>query len=231
MLPRVPSRPAADIQAGHGAAGQELADRAHRRLVGGAQRFVDHGHPLEMLACGHVRRLPALGLLVTIMCSPCPVHPLFTRPAGQEPSSVLCGARATHGKVTATGPASRDLMSNSRSRRFPVTAPPLGVTRCQICHRTVAGRPGTLSGVLTGRSRRPILKRPACLPVPAAETLSAVRRCRHGPAHPGRTGRRAWPEDPSGHGAWPIDGEGPHVGPFCTAVASSARVSDGEQTG
>jgi hypothetical protein len=35
--PRVPSRPAADIQAGDGAVRQELADRAHRRLVGGAQ--------------------------------------------------------------------------------------------------------------------------------------------------------------------------------------------------
>ena len=35
--PRVPSRPAADIQAGDGAVRQELADRAHWRLVGGAQ--------------------------------------------------------------------------------------------------------------------------------------------------------------------------------------------------
>jgi hypothetical protein len=84
--PRVPSRPAADIQAGDGAVGQELADRAHRRLVGGAQRFVDDGYPLEMLARSHVRRLPALGLLATIMRSPCPVHPLFTRTAGQVPS-------------------------------------------------------------------------------------------------------------------------------------------------
>ncbi len=35
--PCVPSRPAADIQAGDGAVRQELADRAHRRLIGGAQ--------------------------------------------------------------------------------------------------------------------------------------------------------------------------------------------------
>jgi hypothetical protein len=35
--PRVPSRPAADIQAGDGTVRQELADRAHRRLIGGAQ--------------------------------------------------------------------------------------------------------------------------------------------------------------------------------------------------
>ena len=60
--PRVPSRPAADIQAGDGAVGQELADPAHRRLVGGAQRFVDDGHPLEMAAYSHVRGLPALSL-------------------------------------------------------------------------------------------------------------------------------------------------------------------------
>ena len=97
--PRVPSRPAADIQAGDGAAGQELADRAHRRLVGGAQRFVDGGHPLEMVARSHVRRLPALGLLATIMRWPCPDHPLFTRTADQEPSWVPCGVRAAQGKV------------------------------------------------------------------------------------------------------------------------------------
>ncbi len=75
--PRVPSRPAAGIQAGDGAAGQELADRAHRRLVGGAQRFIDHRHPLEMLARGHLRPPPRAGLPATIMRSPCPVHPLF----------------------------------------------------------------------------------------------------------------------------------------------------------
>ena len=36
---------------------------------------------------------------------------------------------------------------------------------------------------------------------PVAETLSTVSRCRHGPAHSGRTCRRAWPEDASGHEA------------------------------
>lgn len=40
-------------------------------------------------------------------------------------------------------------MSKSTSRRFPVTVTQLPVTRCQICHRTVAYRPGSLSGVLT----------------------------------------------------------------------------------
>jgi hypothetical protein len=129
--PRVPSRPAADIQAGDGAAGQELADPAHRRLVGGAQRFIDDGHPLEMVARSHVRRLPALGLLATIMRSPCSVHPLLTRTADQEPSWVPCGVRAVHGEVTAKGLASPDLMSNPSSRRQPPAA---------------AGAPGSGSG-------------------------------------------------------------------------------------
>jgi len=80
--PRVPPRPAADIQASDGAVRQELADPAHRRLVGGAQRFVDGGYPLEMAAHGHLRHLPALGLLATIMRSPCQFT-LFTRTTGQ----------------------------------------------------------------------------------------------------------------------------------------------------
>jgi hypothetical protein len=33
-----------------------------------------------------------------------------------------------------------EVMTNSRSRRFPVTVTHLPVTRCQICHRTVAYR-------------------------------------------------------------------------------------------
>jgi hypothetical protein len=45
-------------------------------------------------------------------------------------------------------------MSNSRSRRFPVTVTHLLVTRCQICHRTVTDRPGNLSEVLTGHYRQ-----------------------------------------------------------------------------
>ena len=44
-------------------------------------------------------------------------------------------------------------MSNSGSRRFPVTVTQLPVTRCQICRRTVACRPGGLSEVLTGHYR------------------------------------------------------------------------------
>ena len=46
-----------------------------------------------------------------------------------------------------------EAMSNSDSRRFPVTVTRLPVTRCQICHRTVAYRPGSLS-VLTEHYRR-----------------------------------------------------------------------------
>ena len=37
---------------------------------------------------------------------------------------------------------------------FPVTVTQLPVTRCQICHRTVAYRPGSLSEVLTDHHRR-----------------------------------------------------------------------------
>jgi hypothetical protein len=65
-----------------------------------------------------------------------------------------CGARATHGKVTATGLASSEVMSNSSSRRFPVAVTQLPVTRCRICHRTVVCWPGNLSEVLTGHHRR-----------------------------------------------------------------------------
>jgi hypothetical protein len=52
---------------------------------------------------------------------------------------------AITGKVTLLVLASWDLMSKSSSRRFPVTITHLPVTRCQICHRTVAYRPGKVS--------------------------------------------------------------------------------------
>jgi len=45
-------------------------------------------------------------------------------------------------------------MSTPRSRRFPVTVTHLPVTRCQICHRTFAYRPGNISEVLTEHYRR-----------------------------------------------------------------------------
>jgi hypothetical protein len=45
-------------------------------------------------------------------------------------------------------------MSKSPSHRFPVTVTQLPVTRCEICHCTVAYRPGSLSEVLTEHYRR-----------------------------------------------------------------------------
>ena len=45
-------------------------------------------------------------------------------------------------------------MSKPPAHRFPVTVTQLPVTRCQICQRTVAYRPGTLTEVLTGHYRR-----------------------------------------------------------------------------
>jgi hypothetical protein len=47
-----------------------------------------------------------------------------------------------------------EMMSTSRPRGFPVTVTHLPVTRCQICHRTVAYRPGSLSQTLTEHYRR-----------------------------------------------------------------------------
>ncbi len=47
-----------------------------------------------------------------------------------------------------------EVMSKSSSRRFPVNVTQLPVTRCQICLRTVAYRPGSLSEVLTEHYRR-----------------------------------------------------------------------------
>ena len=89
--PRVPSRPAADIQAGDGAVRQELADPAHRRLVGGAQRVVDGGYPLEMAAHRHLRHLPRWACWRPSCAHPCSVHTLFTRTTRPGSPSVPCG--------------------------------------------------------------------------------------------------------------------------------------------
>ncbi len=98
--PRVPSRPAADIQAGDGAVRQELADPAHRRLVGGAQRVVDGGYPLEMAAHRHLRHLPPLGLLATVMRSPLlSSHTVHPHDKIRIPMGAVwraCGARQRH---------------------------------------------------------------------------------------------------------------------------------------
>jgi hypothetical protein len=55
-------------------------------------------------------------------------------------------------------------MSKSSSHRFPVTITQLPLTRCQICHRTVAYRPGSLSEALTEHYRR---AHPEALDLPA----------------------------------------------------------------
>jgi hypothetical protein len=40
-------------------------------------------------------------------------------------------------------------MISSTPKRFPVTVTRLPVTRCQLCQRTIAYRPGEASAVLT----------------------------------------------------------------------------------
>jgi hypothetical protein len=45
-------------------------------------------------------------------------------------------------------------MSTPHSRRFPVTVTHLPVTRCQICDRALAYRPGNISEALTEHYRR-----------------------------------------------------------------------------
>jgi hypothetical protein len=63
-------------------------------------------------------------------------------------------ARRREGKIAAEALASQKQMNNSSSRRFPVTVTQLPVTRCEICQRTVAYRPGALSEALTEHYRR-----------------------------------------------------------------------------
>ena len=55
-------------------------------------------------------------------------------------------------------------MNKTRSPRFPVTVTHLPVTRCQICDRTLAYRPGNISEVLTEHYRRAYLE---ALDIPA----------------------------------------------------------------
>ena len=63
-------------------------------------------------------------------------------------------------------------MSTPRSRRFPVTVTHLPVTRCQLCDRTLAYRPGTISEVLTEHYRR---AHPEALGIPPRNGASAQR--------------------------------------------------------
>jgi hypothetical protein len=64
-------------------------------------------------------------------------------------------------------------MSKSDSHRFPVTVTHLPLTRCQICHRTVAYRPGTLSEVLTEHYRR---AHPEALGLPSRQAVAKTLR-------------------------------------------------------
>jgi hypothetical protein len=75
------------------------------------------------------------------------VHDLLAHPRSRP----ACAWR-TQGQSRWTG--LMEAMSKSNSRRFPVTVTHLPVTRCQICRRTVAYRPGSLSEVLTEHYRR-----------------------------------------------------------------------------
>jgi hypothetical protein len=45
-------------------------------------------------------------------------------------------------------------MSKSNTARFPVTITRLPVSRCQVCQRTFASKPGQASAVLTEHYRR-----------------------------------------------------------------------------
>jgi hypothetical protein len=78
------------------------------------------------------------------------------QPGAQDPTahprSLPACAWRTQGQSRRAG--IMEAMSKSSSRRFPVTVTHLPVTRCQICRRTVAYRPGSLSEVLTGHYRR-----------------------------------------------------------------------------
>ena len=100
-----------------------------------------------------------------------------------------CGAR----QGDCGGAGITEVMSNSSSRRFPVTVTHPLVTRCQICHRTVADRPGNLSEVLTGHYRR---AHPASVPGsrrgdPQRRPQTPPRACPPGTNSPqGMTGRR-----------------------------------------
>ena len=96
-------------------------------------------------------------------------------------------------------------MSKSPSHRFPVTVTQLPVTRCQICHRTVAYRPGTLTEVLTGYYRR---AHPEALDFASREPVAEIPALTPqlpspGSVGPGRLLPRACSEIANGDAAWP----------------------------
>jgi hypothetical protein len=63
-------------------------------------------------------------------------------------------ASTGHGVAAAARLALQEMTGKPGSRRFPVTVTHLPVTRCQICQRTIAYRPGKASDVLTGHYRQ-----------------------------------------------------------------------------
>ena len=65
-------------------------------------------------------------------------------------------------------------MNKSSSRRFPVTITKLPLTRCQICDRTVAYWPGSLSEALTEHYRRTHPERSDFLPSSLAGPLGGL---------------------------------------------------------
>jgi hypothetical protein len=58
------------------------------------------------------------------------------------PHAVNGAASPGHSVATAPGLALQEVMSKPGSRRFPVTITHLPVTRCQICHTSIAYQPG-----------------------------------------------------------------------------------------
>ena len=138
---------------------------------GDEHRAGDDGPPMVIEhACGH-------RLVATVVCRACG-QPAFdpawrgraaTTPArlqalgrlGDAAGHAAPGMRG-HAAKSADGagpghprrPGIIEVMNKSRSPRFPVAVTHLPVTRCQICDRTVAYRPGTISEVLTEHYRR-----------------------------------------------------------------------------
>ena len=95
-------------------------------------------------------------------------------------------------------------MGKPGSRRFPVTVTHLPVTRCQICHRTMAYRPGKASDALTGHYRQ---AHPAS-PPPGSRHTQIARRPRRPLPGRGQPARQDHATDPSGHRPQPAHGEG-----------------------
>jgi hypothetical protein len=74
------------------------------------------------------------------------------------------------------------------SHRFPVTVTRLPVTRCQVCHHTVAYRPGAISEALTEHYRRAHPKRSTSRPGnhPAQSGSITADGCRCGMITPAK---------------------------------------------